>query len=99
MNLKAIWYSAEDNVATALNDLAKGNRINLEIENQALEVILDSDIPSGHKFSLKMIQKGRNVIKYGESIGKATIDISKGSHVHVHNLESCRARGDLRGGN
>lgn len=35
------------------------------------------------------------VIKYGEIIGKASVEIRKGQHVHVHNLESLRGRGDL----
>ena len=34
------------------------------------------------------------IVKYGEIIGRATQDIAVGQHVHVHNLESCRGRGD-----
>jgi len=33
-------------------------------------------------------------VKYGEPIGIATRDIRSGQHVHVHNLESARGRGD-----
>ena len=40
------------------------------------------------------INKGEHIIKYGESIGGATSNIKKGDYVHVHNLESLRARGD-----
>jgi altronate dehydratase small subunit len=36
------------------------------------------------------------VIKYGETIGLATSDISPGEHVHVHNVEGQRGRGDRR---
>ena len=32
--------------------------------------------------------------KYGEEIGMASADIREGEHVHIHNLESMRARGD-----
>ncbi len=32
--------------------------------------------------------------KYGQVIGRATKDIEAGGHVHVHNLESTRGRGD-----
>ena len=35
---------------------------------------------------------GAPVRKYGECIGVATADIAPGSHVHVHNMESRRAR-------
>jgi altronate dehydratase small subunit len=41
------------------------------------------------------ISKGQDVLKYGEVIGQATQDISEGKHVHVHNVESLRGRGDL----
>ena len=34
------------------------------------------------------------IVKDGEVIGRATKNISVGQHVHVHNLESCRGRGD-----
>jgi altronate dehydratase small subunit len=55
---------------------------------------LSQDIPFGHKFSTKDIQKGEPVIKYGEIIGKAITNISKGGHVHVHNVEGLKGRGD-----
>ena len=37
----------------------------------------------------------RDIIKYGESIGRASADIRKGEYVHIHNLEALRGRGDL----
>jgi altronate dehydratase small subunit len=43
---------------------------------------------------LKDIMKGTPIIKYGETIGSATENISKGDHVHVHNVEGLRGRGD-----
>lgn len=39
--------------------------------------------------------KGDTVWKYGQSIGKATENIEVGDHVHVHNIEPLRGRGDL----
>ena len=50
----------------------------------------------GHKVSLFRIEKGERIIKYGETIGLATAKIDTGCHVHVHNLESRRGRGDLK---
>ena len=41
---------------------------------------------------------GDNVLKYGEVIGKASRAISPGDWVHIHNVESARARGDIEGG-
>lgn len=39
---------------------------------------------------------GETVVKYGESIGIATANIKRGDYVHVHNLDSARARGDWK---
>lgn len=59
-------------------------------EKDNVGVCLDGDdkIPAGHKYALKDIQKGKYVIKYGEIIGRATEDITKGAWVHTHNVRS-----------
>lgn len=48
------------------------------------------DIPLGHKIALDDIKDGDTVLKYGQDIGRAAADISKGRHVHVHNLKTKR---------
>jgi altronate dehydratase small subunit len=55
---------------------------------------LRSDIPFGHKFALRAIATGARVVKYGEVIGVATRPIAAGDHVHVHNVDGLRGRGD-----
>ena len=40
----------------------------------------------GHKYAVREIKRGENVIKYGMPIGHATCDIKAGEHVHVHNV-------------
>ena len=40
----------------------------------------------GHKYAIKPIKLGENVVKYGMPIGHATADIAVGDHVHVHNV-------------
>ena len=42
----------------------------------------------GHKYALRPIAAGENVIKYGMPIGHATCDIAVGEHVHVHNVKT-----------
>jgi altronate dehydratase small subunit len=37
---------------------------------------------------------GVEVIKYGKVIGETTAEIQTGEHVHVHNVDSKRGRGD-----
>ena len=46
------------------------------------------EIPQGHKFALKPIAQGGEVIKYGFRIGNAKEDIPAGGWVHVHNLKT-----------
>ncbi len=88
---KVLVISARDNVATALEPLDAGRR--LEIGNVAVTVA--EPIASGHKVALRAIAAGEAVIKYGSPIGLASADIAPGAHVHTHNLSSSRGRGDL----
>jgi len=90
---KIIILNKEDNVATVLKDLLKDEVI--DIEEYGLKINIQEDIPFGHKFAIKDIKKGKAIIKYGEIIGVAVKDISKGEHVHTHNVISNRGRGDI----
>ena len=42
----------------------------------------------GHKYAIRPIAPGENVIKYGMPIGHAKVQIAPGEHVHTHNLAS-----------
>ncbi len=79
---KYIIIDPLDNVATAIADLRAGENLSTEVG----EIILKYDIQFGHKFALQDIFEGEYIIKYGVEIGKATIHIPKGNHVHVHNV-------------
>jgi altronate dehydratase small subunit len=96
MQEKAILVDEKDNVATALCQLGKGDSIPVGVEGRNVSIVLSQDIPFGHKFALTDIQQGEAVIKYGEAIGLATKPIRRGEHVHVHNVESQKGRGDKR---
>jgi altronate dehydratase small subunit len=89
---KAIVINDKDNVATAIAPMKAGAPVSLEIQGRAEKVKLLSDIPMGHKFALRDIEQGADVVKYGEPIGKTTARIPKGAHVHVHNVVSHRGR-------
>lgn len=80
MSKKTIIINPLDNVAVALCDLKKGETHE--------GVTLAEDITKGHKFTLRDIKKGENIIKYGNPIACATADILKGSHVHTHNVHT-----------
>ncbi len=79
-----IKINKNDNVAVALCDMASGTTASFD----SFSVELGEDIPAGHKFSLCDIKQGDNVIKYGYSIGVATVDIGAGCHVHTHNIKT-----------
>lgn len=80
MAKKTIIINPADNVAVALTDLKKG-----EVYEG---VTLKEDIVKGHKFALKDIAQGEQVIKYGNPIARATADITEGAHVHTHNVKT-----------
>jgi len=48
------------------------------------------NIPLGHKIALIDATKGEEVVKYDQSIGTASRQISKGQHVHTQNLKTAR---------
>lgn len=80
MAKNTIIINPADNVAVALVDLKKGEKHE--------GVTLNCDIVKGHKFALKDIKEGAQIIKYGNPIAKATCNISAGSHVHTHNAKT-----------
>ena len=78
----AIRLGPTDNVAVARHALETG--ISLSVDGH--DLVVRQSIPSGHKVALAPIAAGRSVIKYGQNIGIATVDIAVGDHVHVHNV-------------
>ena len=49
---------------------------------------VDINLEDGHKYALRDIKEGENIIKYGNPIGHATCDIKKGEHAHTHNVKT-----------
>ncbi len=92
--LQAIVMKAKDNVCTVVEAIAPGVEVGMEIGGELLRVRAGEAIPMGHKLAIRDINQGEIIMKYGEVIGRATQNIKIGQHVHVHNLESCRGRGD-----
>ena len=87
----ALRLKDDDDVAVALRALALGDVVRFGPESIAVR----SEIPSGHKFATHPIALGTLIRKYGQVIGKASAPIGTGEHVHVHNVEGTRGRGDL----
>jgi altronate dehydratase small subunit len=87
----ALRLKDDDDVAVALRPLAPGDAVSFT----GLTVTIAGDIPSGHKFATRPIAAGALIHKYGQVIGRASEAIGSGEHVHVHNVEGTRGRGDL----
>ena len=85
-----------DNVATSLVSLEARSEIELEVNGERRTITVLDAVPFGHKLAIRSLAAGDKVLKYGEVIGRASQAIETGQWVHVHNVESVRARGDLK---
>ncbi|MDE2949650.1 MAG: UxaA family hydrolase [Chloroflexota bacterium] len=93
---KVFVVYATDNVGTVvLEPIRSGDHVTCNGERRDIEIVAHDDIAYGHKIALMDIAAGDTVLKYGLSIGSASCDIRAGDHVHTHNVESNRGRGDL----
>lgn len=77
-NVRHIRLHPQDNVVIALAALPPGENV--------CDVVTREEIPRGHKMALAPIPAGRQVIRYGQTIGQASCNIAAGAHVHSHNL-------------
>jgi altronate dehydratase small subunit len=92
---KVFVIEKEDNVGTAVGEpIRAGETVGTTGRVTDMSVVAGQDIPYGHKVALRDIPKGGQVTKYGLSIGSALVAIKAGDHVHIHNVESNRGRGD-----
>jgi (2R)-sulfolactate sulfo-lyase subunit alpha len=86
-------HSPKDNVGVVVVEgLTAGTEMMGVITETDSEVAATAlnDIPIGHKVALTDLKTGDTVIKYGEDIGRMIADVSKGGHVHTHNLKTKR---------
>jgi len=87
--IKALSINSIDNVIIAIEPITKGEIIKYkDKKNNIRDLKVLEDIIIYHKIAISDIKRNEVVIKYGEHIGKAIIDIKKGTHVHIHNTIS-----------
>ena len=94
----ALIMKLVDNVATVIQDIEVGDVVAARIGKKKVTVEAKEKVPFGFKIALTDIPKGELILKYGETIGRASTPIKKGQLVHIHNLEGTRGRGDIEGG-
>lgn len=81
--MRALQVDANDNVAVVAQAVAMGDLV--QVNDMTIEA--KGDIPIGHKIAICDIPAGEMAVKYGVPIGRASMDIPKGSHVHTQNIE------------
>jgi len=81
---RLLLLSPRDNVFVCREDMEAGTRIRAG----GVLCVLQKPILRGHKIARTPIAPGEKVLKYGAPVGSATIAISPGDHVHVHNVRS-----------
>ena len=84
METKYLKINSADNVAVAITALPAGEKLIVD----GKEIILNEDIPAGHKFELKDFDEGENVIKYGYPIGHARTARKQGDWMNENNIRT-----------
>jgi (2R)-sulfolactate sulfo-lyase subunit alpha len=87
-----LLHEPEDDVGVAVMDLRKGATVGaLTLEGKPVgKVKLLDNVPLGHKVAMRDLALNKPVIKYGRPVGKAVKPISRGAHVHTHNVKTLR---------
>ena len=87
MDKRCFKVSLADNVATMLDDVEAGARVQVLGDGDRVVESLEP-ISMGHKIALIDIAPGESVTKFGVAIGRASGAIQVGQWVHLHNLVS-----------
>lgn len=75
---RTLLLNPQDNVAVALGNLDVGT-------DTAEGVRTIKRVPKGHKFAVRTIRVGETIVKFGQIIGRAKVEIPAGDWVHEHN--------------
>ena len=84
MKTTYLRINPSDNVAVAISPLHAGETI----EADGRVITLRTDVPAGHKVTLKNFQSGENIIKYGYPIGHVTADVPEGTWVSEKEIKT-----------
>lgn len=85
--INGMLIDSQDNVGIAIYSIAKESLISYCFENKnSISLTAMENIPIYHKFAVRFIPKNDLIIKYGQPIGRAAVDILPGQHVHIHNV-------------
>lgn len=79
---KVLRIHPQDNVLVALSDLKKGEKISFE----GKDIVLTSQVPAKHKFTMADMNPGDKIYMYGIIVGKAILQIAKGEVITTENI-------------
>ena len=87
MKINSLLMDEKDNVVTCTEEIPAGTFAAwLREDGTAACVKATEDILYCHKIAVRPVKKGSDVIKYGQSIGRATADIPEGAWVSHENI-------------
>ncbi|HEY0306908.1 MAG TPA: altronate dehydratase family protein [Acidobacteriaceae bacterium] len=78
--MRVLHIHPNDNVSVALAPLKRNEIVD--------GLVAIDDIPAGHKIAIRPIAAGESVLKYGYQIGRTSVSVAAGEHVHTHNMQS-----------
>jgi altronate hydrolase len=84
MSSTYILVNKADNVIVSLKSYKEGETLLFEDK----EIVMQEEVPVGHKIAVKKIEQGQDIIKYGFPIGHAKEAIEVGQWVHTHNTQT-----------
>jgi altronate dehydratase small subunit len=87
-----------DNVGNAVEDIGKGDDFAYVYDGKSVQCKAIDDIRFGFKVAVRDIPVNGEILKYNQTVGRASRFIRTGECVHIHNVEGTRGRGD-QGGN
>ena len=77
---RTLRLQPQDNIVVAVDTLEPGRENGAGVSPRAR-------VPKGHKMAIEPIPTGAPILKFGQIIGFATLDIAPGDWVHEHNVE------------
>ncbi|MDY4577411.1 MAG: UxaA family hydrolase [Anaerobutyricum hallii] len=90
MKTGVLRHQPGDTVGIAIYAAQKGDELEVKdvSTQETFPIYVREEIPVFHKIALMDMEKGSDVMEYGQITGEATENISKGQYVHVHNIRT-----------
>ena len=88
MEINALLMDKKDNIVVCVKDVASGSEVIYSHDGELRTLTAKDNIPACHKVAIRAIEKGADVLKYGELIGRTNRAINVGELVDHQNIFS-----------